>query len=270
LQSESPDASLVNYDPSPKLKQHSNLTPYADSLRCQEYKSLDHSYLRLAAPANSDSLFIFMNSLFAKMLSGLLLMAALGSSAWAQGRIATIDLRKVFDSYWKTKQADATLKDRAAEMEKEYKNMMGDWKKAKEDYQGLLAGANDQAVSVDEREKRKRSAEEKFKYIKDTEDTMVQYEKQARATLEEQKRRMRDNILGEIRTLLNAKAKTSNYSLVVDTAAESANNTPIVLFTNNENDLTDAILTQLNATAPADNSKEEKKDEKKDGKKRQD
>src|SRR2546428_7344838 len=139
-----------------------------------------------------------MNNVLRKIVPGLLLISLLSCSAWAQGRIATIDLRKVFDTNWKTKQADASLKDRAAEMEKEHKNMLDDWKKAKEDYQGLLAGANDQAVSTDERDKRKKSAEEKLKFIKDTEDNILQYEKQARATLDEQRRRVRENILGEI------------------------------------------------------------------------
>src|SRR5205814_3454388 len=123
-----------------------------------------------------------MKNCLPKILPGLLLLCFLSCSALGQGRIATIDLRKVFDNYWKTKQADAALKDRAADMEKEHKNMLEDWKKAKEDYQGLLAGANDQAVSSDEREKRKKAAEEKLKYIKDTEDTILQYEKQARNT----------------------------------------------------------------------------------------
>ena len=209
-----------------------------------------------------------MSNLIRKIVPGLLLLSLLSSPAWGQGRIATIDLRKVSDGYWKTKQADAALKDRAADMEKEHKNMLEDWKKAKEDYQGLLAGANDQAVSSEEREKRKKAAEEKLKYIKDTEDTILQYEKQARNTLDDQRHRMRDNILGEIRTLLNSKAKSGGYSLVIDTAAESANNTPIVLFNSNENDVTEAILSQLNSTAPAESAKpEEKKDEKKSEKK---
>src|SRR5204862_4514246 len=138
-----------------------------------------------------------MKSALRNITLGMLLLL-LTSEAWAQGRIATVDLRKVFDTYWKTKQASASLKDRAADMEKEHKNMLEDWKKAKEDYQGLLAGANDQAVSSDERDKRKKSAEEKLKYIKDTEDTIIQYEKQARSTLDDQRRRMRDNILSEI------------------------------------------------------------------------
>jgi len=209
-----------------------------------------------------------MKNVLHKIVPGLLLMSLLGASAGAQGRIATIDLRKVFDGYWKTKQADATLKDRAADMEKEHKNMLDDWKKAKEDYNGLLGSANDQAISSDERDRKKKSAEEKLKYIKDTEETILQYEKQARSTLDDQRRRMRENILGEIRTLLTSKAKTAGYSLVIDSAAESMSNAPIILFNANENDLTDAILTQLNSTAPADIPKtEEKKDEKKSGKK---
>src|SRR3989442_15121520 len=209
-----------------------------------------------------------MKNLFCKIIPALLLMSLLGSVAQAKGQIATIDLRKVFDNYWKTKQADASLKDRAADMEKEHKNMLEDWRKAKEEYTGLLAGANDQAVSTDERDKRKKAAEDKLKYIKETEATILQYEKQAGDTLADQKRRMRDNILGEIRSLLTAKAKTAGYALVVDTAAETPNGTPIILFSSNENDMTDAILAQLNATAPADTPKsEDKKDEKKSGKK---
>jgi Skp family chaperone for outer membrane proteins len=190
-----------------------------------------------------------------------------GSPVWAQGRLATIDLKKVFDTYYKTKQASATLKDHADDMEKEHKNMLEDWKKAKEDYQTLLAGANDQAVSAEEREKRKKSAEEKLKFIKETEEGIVAFEKKARATLDQQQLRMRENILGEIRTVLSSKAKTAGFSMVIDTAAEGIQNTPIVLYNNNDNDLTDAVLNQLNATSPSEPAKtDEKKNDKKSGK----
>src|SRR2546421_3096230 len=116
-----------------------------------------------------------MHDLLRKTIPGLLLITLLSGSAHAQSRIATVDLRKIFDNYWKTKQADAALKDRAQDMEKEHKTMLDDWKKAKEDYQTLLASANDQAVSADQRDKRKKLAEEKLKQIKDSEDTIGQY-----------------------------------------------------------------------------------------------
>jgi len=209
-----------------------------------------------------------MKHLLGKIIPGLLLISLLSSSAWAQGRLATVDLRKVFDGYWKTKKADAQLKERAADMEKEHKTMLDDWKKGKEDYATLLGDANNQVLSPEERDKRKKSAEDKLKQLKEIEDTIQQYERQARTTLDEQRKRMRDSILEEIKTALTAKAKTAGYSLVIDIAAESANTTPVVLYCNNENDMTSAILDQLNANAPVellktdDKASDKKKDEK--------
>jgi outer membrane protein len=209
-----------------------------------------------------------MRHLLGKIIPGLLLISLLSSSAWAQGRLATVDLRKVFDGYWKTKKADAQLKERAADMEKEHKTMLDDWKKGKEDYATLLGDANNQVLSPEERDKRKKSAEDKLKQLKEIEDTIQQYERQARTTLDEQRKRMRDSILEEIKTALTAKAKTAGYSLVIDIAAESANTTPVVLYCNNENDMTSAILDQLNANAPVellktdDKASDKKKDEK--------
>jgi outer membrane protein len=213
-----------------------------------------------------------MKRLLCKLVAGCLLASLLSSSACAQTRLATVDLRKIFDGYWKTKQADAALKDRAADIEKDHKTMLDDWKKAKDDYQTLLTDANNQTLSLEERDKRKKSAEDKFKQIKESEDAIGQYERQARTTLDEQRKRMRDTIVEEIRTAVNGKAKAAGYALVLDTAAESANNTPIVLFTSNENDMTDAVLAQLNAGAPADAPKSDdkgaaKKDDKKKDKK---
>src|SRR5689334_19225951 len=105
----------------------------------------------------------------------IVLMSLLGSSALAQNRIATVDLRKVFDGYWKKRQAEAALKERQTDMEKEDRNMVDDYKKVKEDYQSLLSSANDQAVSSEERDKRKSAAEEKLRRMKEMEDNIASY-----------------------------------------------------------------------------------------------
>jgi outer membrane protein len=205
-----------------------------------------------------------MKRLLGKIIPGLLLISLLSGTALAQGRLATVDLRKVFDGYWKTKKADVQLKERAADLEKEHKGMLDDWKKSKEEYSTLLGDANNQVLSPEERDKRKKSAEDKLKQLKETEDTIQQYERQARTTLEEQKKRMRDSILEEIKTAITAKAKSASYTMVIDTAAESANATPVVLYSNNENDMTAAVIEQLNANAPVELPKtDEKADSKK-------
>jgi outer membrane protein len=189
------------------------------------------------------------------------------TTASAQGRIATVDLKKLFDSYWKTKQADAALKERGFELEKEFKGMMEEYTKIKEDYKTLSAAAADQAMSDGEREKKKKQAEEKLISIKDQEEALQKFQAQARSTVDEQRRRMRDNILSEVRKAVDGKAKVAGYTLVIDVAAETINSTPVVLYSNGENDITDAVLTQINANAPPEaavtNAPAEKKPEKK-------
>ena len=211
-----------------------------------------------------------MKSPSIKLVSVMLLAIFCSLSAMAQGRIGKVNLQKVFDGYWKRKTAEDTVKERAADMEKEHKNLLEDYTKGKEEYQSALSGANDQTVSAEEREKRKKTAEEKLRALKDKEEVIANYERTARSTLEEQKTRMREKILNEIKDVIAAKAKAAGYSTVLDTAAQSMNLTPIVLYSDNENDMTDDILKQLNAgapdasrTAPASDSSPKKGDGKK-------
>lgn len=198
-----------------------------------------------------------------KLVLGLALTVLVSVPAFGQSKLATVDLRKLFDNYWKKKQAEAALNERKADIEKEDRNMLEDYRKLKEDYQSMLTSASDQAVSSEERDKRKTAAEEKLRRLKELEESITQYERQARTNIGEQSQRMRANILKEITTVVTAKAKAAGYALVIDTAAESVNNTPIILFTNNENDITDSVLRDLNATAPTETTKADEKPGKK-------
>ena len=73
--------------------------------------------------------------------------------------------------------------------------------------------------------------------------------------LTETRFRLRRNILREIQDLINTKSKTDGYSLVLDSASEGINQTPVVLFSNGANDITENILSKLNETAPIDAAK---------------
>jgi outer membrane protein len=194
------------------------------------------------------------NSIWSGWLVALFLALACGPAA-AQTRVATVDLRKVFDGYWKTKQADAALKDRAAELDKEYKALRDDYEKLKQEYQKLRAESEDQAVAAEERDRRKQAAEAKLKTIKESEDAIMAFERRARATLDEQQRRMRDGIIEEIRNVITARAKSSGYGVVLDTSAQTPNLTPIILYYDPEQDITMAVLKQLKLGAPPEFSR---------------
>ena len=91
-----------------------------------------------------------MKRLFTKTtIVTLAVFSLLVSAAQAEPKIALIDLRKVFDNYYKTKQADSNLKDEAGDLEKERQEMVESFKKGEAEYKKLMEKANDQAIAAD-------------------------------------------------------------------------------------------------------------------------
>jgi Skp family chaperone for outer membrane proteins len=173
-----------------------------------------------------------------------------GVASAADPKIGTVDLRKVFDKYYKTIQSTASLKLEAADMEKERKQLMDNAEKHKNDWQKLIDKANDQAVSPDERDKSKKEAEQKYIELENDKQSITEFDRVASSRLREKELQRRDDIVKEIRQLLNADAKAAGYTMVLDPSGESQNMVPVVLYTNGQNDLTEALIKELNATAP--------------------
>jgi len=164
--------------------------------------------------------------------------------------VAVIDLKEVFEGYYKTRAADASLKERAGEFDKEKKTMLEQYQALTEAYKAAVEDANNQAIAAEERERRKKAAENKLIEVREMEQAIQQFDRQALTTLDEQERRIRAKLLEEIQVVVETKAKAGKFSLVIDTAAETRNKTPMVLFTDGQNNLTSIVLTELNATAP--------------------
>jgi outer membrane protein len=188
--------------------------------------------------------------------------------AQAQTKLAVVDMQKVFDGYWRTKQADENLKNRANDLEKARAGMVDDYKKANEEFKKILDSITDPSASNDEKEKRKQDAEKRRAEIAGIEQNVRSFDENSRKTILDQQKRMRDSVLRDIRGVVEEKAKAGGYQAVIDTAATSLNQTPIVVYTSlvgSTDDLSDAVLKALNANAPAEGA--EKKEDKKDDKK---
>jgi Skp family chaperone for outer membrane proteins len=185
-----------------------------------------------------------------RILLALITLLVMTSGAIAQPKIGLIDLKKVFDGYWMTKQQNAELKETEAEYEKSRRRLLDDYQRAGEEYKKLLEGANDQALSADERAKRKTDAERKVLEIREIEQSITQFDRTMRQTLADQTKRMRDRILVKIREVIDTHARSGGFTMVLDTVAETINQTPMILYHNGQNDITEQVLAELNATAP--------------------
>ena len=202
--------------------------------------------------------FMFLKQ-FVFAIAALIALGLTAPLCAAESRVGLVDLKRVFDGYYKTKQADSLLKERVGDSEKVLKGMVEDYQKVQEDYKKLIDSSNDQAVSADEREKRKKNAEAKLTELQELERSVRTFRSTTQTTLEEQKRRMREEILTYLKGVIATHARKGNYTHVFDTAAESRNETSILLYTTGQGDFTDDVLAEINAGAPAETAKVEPK-----------
>jgi outer membrane protein len=191
-------------------------------------------------------------------LAAAITASLLSTTALAQGKVGVINLTKVFDEFWRTKQADIQIKDRLSEFEKMGQSMYDDYKKANEEFGKQIEAANDPALSKEESEKRRKDLDKKRKDIMEMETNIKQFQGNSQRALMEQRGRVRESILRDVRGVIEEKSKAGGYATVLDISAQSANGTPVVIFTTlagSESDLSDSVAKALAATAPPDSAK---------------
>jgi outer membrane protein len=198
-----------------------------------------------------------MKNILRTIFPAVLLLTVLGGSALAQTKIATVDMKKLFDNYYKTKEAQAAIEDRETQLAKDDDSMKADLKAKSDEYQQLLQEANDMALSEAERDKHKQESDDKLKVLQASQAALEDYERQAQVTLSDQRSRMHDKIMDAINASVASVAKAGGYNIVLNTATVGMNlgTTDIsfpspVVYSSSEIDLTDVVLKQLNIGAP--------------------
>lgn len=178
----------------------------------------------------------------------LALLGLLGAPAFAQTKIATVDMQKIFNGYYKTKLANAQLEKRQSDLRKDLKDMADGIDKAEAAYKQALEQADDLAISNEERDKRRQAASDLLKDLDDRKTAAEQYQRQAQSTLSDMNLRMHNGLIADIQKAVADKAKAAGYTLVLNSSANE-----VVLYSvGGDNDLTAATIKELNEGAPID------------------
>ncbi|MEK9863011.1 MAG: OmpH family outer membrane protein [Verrucomicrobiota bacterium] len=113
----------------------------------------------------------------------------------------------------------------------------------------LREAIDDPAASSAGKEKRTKEADAKLAEIREMEQTINDYDNTTRTQITETQNRMKQNIVREIRETVAGIARKEGYNMVLDTAALARTDTPILLFHDGTADVTEKVLTQMNAGA---------------------
>lgn len=180
-------------------------------------------------------------------------LVALPSGAFAQLKVAVIDLQTVFKEYYKTKEADDELKSSFSDYQKTYKDMLEDYQKMVEEAGKIREDANNDVLAEKVRNEKRKILQAKVQEIRAYERKLKEFEITRRRQIEEQGARMRKKIVEDITAAVQNVSKSKAYNLVMDTSGSSITGTPVVMYSQGLDDLTQDVISSVNAKKAAAN-----------------
>lgn len=183
-----------------------------------------------------------------KTCLALIAVLALGaSSAWAQVvKIGTVDMKRAFASYYKTKDAEARLNEQRNQSKSglDERSQMAmrcaaDLKKLDEEL--ALPG-----LSQETRTRMQQQRGQKVDELQNAEREVREFQQSREKQLQEQSVRLRAAIVEDINKVVADKVKAGNYDIVFDKSGPSLNSMPVVVNAKDTFDFTDDVVAALN------------------------
>jgi outer membrane protein len=183
---------------------------------------------------------------FVSMMFGLTL--AFPVAAFAQGslKIGTVDVKRAFDEFSKKKDADAKLNDARNAAQKEFTDRADAYKKALDEINNLNKQLESPALSAEKKTQAAKERDDKITNIKNMEREINDFRQTRERQLQEQAMRMREGIVKEITDVVMEKVKAKNLDLVFDKSGMSINGVPVVMYSPDNDDFTNDVITALN------------------------
>jgi outer membrane protein len=180
------------------------------------------------------------------------LTISFASKAEAQMKIGTIDMQKVFTAYYKTHDAEDKLKEAQKAYKDELDQRMDEYKKNLDVINKLNEEINKPELSGAAKDQKAQERDAKISDTKGLEKEISDFRQQREKQIQDQLKRMRDGIVDEIMKVVNDQVKAQNYDVVFDKSGFSANNiVPVLLYSRDNYDFSDSVITKLNANRPA-------------------
>src|SRR6201984_3333723 len=185
------------------------------------------------------------------ILSALTLAAPIAAFAQGTGKIGTVDMQRAFKEYSKTKDAETKINDAKNAARKEYDDRADDYKKALDEINNLNKQLESPALSADKKTQTAKERDDKIAKIKNMEREISDFRQTRERQLQEQLMRMREGIVKEITDVVMDKVKANNLDLVFDKSGMSINGVPVLMYSHDNIDFTNDIISVLNTPGRA-------------------
>lgn len=183
------------------------------------------------------------------VLAFVLALATAGRAS-AEIKIGTVDMKKVFESYWHTKEAETQMSEKRAAVKRD----LDERNEKRKELQDKIEKLNDEMkkpeISKERAMTKKKELDDKIAEWQAMMRDLQAYQAEQEKQLQDMTLRMRNGIVEEILKVVNEIKDTDNYDLVFDVSGNSINNVPVVISAKKSYDFTPQVVEKLNASRP--------------------
>jgi Skp family chaperone for outer membrane proteins len=173
-------------------------------------------------------------------------IAAVSAQA-ADLKVGLIDMKLVFDSYYKTKDAEAKINDARTQAKKELDDRLDTFNKAQEQARKLNDEAGKAELSEKAKGEKTKALNEKLQELGVMQREVQEFQQTRERQLSEQSVRSRNGLVEEINKVVADIVKGGGYDLVFDKSGQSLNQVNVIQHSKESFDFTADVVSKLNA-----------------------
>jgi outer membrane protein len=191
-----------------------------------------------------------LNNLVALFALSFGIVAAPISAQAADLKVGTIDMKAVFDNYYKTKDAESKINESRTQAKKELDDRLDTFNKGQEQARKLNDEANKPELSEKAKAEKVKGLNEKLQELGVMQREVQEFQQTRERQLSEQSVRSRNALVEEINKVINDAVKAAGYDLVFDKSGQSLNAVNVLVHSKDSFDFTNEVVSKLNSEAP--------------------
>ncbi len=186
----------------------------------------------------------------AALLSLTIGIVAAPVAAQADVKVGTIDMKAVFDNYYKTKDAEAKINESRTQAKKELDDRLDTFNKGQEQARKLNDEANKPELSEKAKAEKVKALNEKLQELGVMQREVQEFQQTRERQLSEQSVRSRNSLVEEINKVVSDAVKSGGYDIVFDKSGQSLNAVNVLVHSKDSMDFTSDVISKLNSEAP--------------------
>jgi outer membrane protein len=177
-------------------------------------------------------------------------LTAVTAHAQTAPKIAVVDLAKLFDNHWKTKEQQAKLQADEAKAQDQLAAITKDGNTLVEQFKELDEQSKNPTATADAKAKAQAEAQKKYDEIQQKRTEQQQFVQTTKGTLQQRFQNFKTLMLEEITKAATEIAKKHGATLLLDKSGPTLVGVSNVLYFDPSYDITDEVMTDLNKDAP--------------------